>query len=352
MRILFDGTLLRRTHTGLATMASAYLRQAALQPNDDVHVLCPPGYADRHPSVTFHDAPSKSEGGRIYGQHVVLPLLERKINPDITLLFNPYSPALGSRSVNRLAFVADMRHLRSPDQFSKYQRLYRRAAWPVGIHRAAHTVAISHFALSEVLEFFPRAVERASVIHCGCDHVDDWKTVRSTDFPMPYALHLAQRSNKGTSRVLEAWRIFRRLQPDSPLILRIVGANEELLASVARDETIVASSSLDSTLFHSVFAGAACLIFVSDYEGFGLPVAEAARLSIPVIATRVPAVNEECIRAAHVLPSPFSTDELAEAKDNTFKNRVALGQQARTSTTMATWEIAYRKLRHIIEGLR
>jgi glycosyltransferase involved in cell wall biosynthesis len=350
MRILFDGSLLRRTHTGLATLIRGYLSQAALDPEIELHLLNPDTVAETDGEITYHSASLTSETHRLKAQHVLLPRLERALRPDVTVLFNPYVPALGSSSLNRIVFLADMRHLRSPQQFSKFQRAYRRATWPAGVRRSAHLIGISRFALEEAHTFMPFDRAKSSVIHCGSDHVDSW-IERNAVPSAPYTLHFAQRSNKGTPAVLSAWQIYRRNHPDSPLRLRIIGLSEQQLAELPSDPTVIGSSSLEPSEFATTFAQASCLIFVSDYEGFGLPIVEAARLSIPVIASPVPAVTEGCVRAAHVLPLPASPGGLAEAIHDTFTNQVVQGREARTSVDDLTWSRAYRSFRAIAESV-
>jgi glycosyltransferase involved in cell wall biosynthesis len=211
-------------------------------------------------------------------------------------------------------------------------------------------VGISRFSLQESQTFIPFDKAKSSVIYCGSDHVDPWiemATVPST----PYALHLAQRSNKGTTVVLSAWRTYRRNHPDSPLRLRIIGLSEQQRAELPSDPTVIGSASLEPAEFAATFAQASCLIFVSDYEGFGLPIAEAARLSIPVIASPVPAITEGCVRAAHVIPLPASPEGLAQAIHLTFTNQADEGREARKSVDHLTWSGAYRSFRAVAESL-
>jgi glycosyltransferase involved in cell wall biosynthesis len=61
----------------------------------------------------------------------------------------------------------------------------------------------------------------------------------------------------------------------------------------------------------ALYQHAACFVFPSLYEGFGIPPLEAMACGCPVIASAVPAVREVCADAAAYF-DPTRGDELAE----------------------------------------
>ncbi|HYD80944.1 MAG TPA: glycosyltransferase [Paucimonas sp.] len=61
-----------------------------------------------------------------------------------------------------------------------------------------------------------------------------------------------------------------------------------------------------------IYASAACLIFASEAEGFGLPLIEAARHGLPIIARDIPVFREVAQRHAHYFSGSAGAD-LAEA---------------------------------------
>ena len=69
---------------------------------------------------------------------------------------------------------------------------------------------------------------------------------------------------------------------------------------------------VDDSDLSAVYSGAKAFIFVSLYEGFGLPVLEAMQCGTPVIASNVTSLPE-VVGDAGLLVDPGDTDELSDA---------------------------------------
>jgi glycosyltransferase involved in cell wall biosynthesis len=81
----------------------------------------------------------------------------------------------------------------------------------------------------------------------------------------------------------------------------------------------------------------------SEAEGFGLPLIEASRYNLPVIARDIPVLRE--VAGAHAFYFDGSTAEALAAAVTTWMERDAAGKAPRSDNMLClTWEQSTRRL--------
>ncbi|MDH4104319.1 MAG: glycosyltransferase family 4 protein, partial [Thermoleophilia bacterium] len=92
----------------------------------------------------------------------------------------------------------------------------------------------------------------------------------------------------------------------------------------------------------SLYRRAACLVYPSLYEGFGMPPLEAMASGCPVAASRAGAIPEVCGDAA-VLFDPTDVDAIAAAILQVDERREELSERGLARAAGFTWDETARK---------
>lgn len=195
--------------------------------------------------------------------------------------------------------------------------------------KADHVIALSHFAIAELVECFGVDERRVSVVPCGVD--DDW-----LDTPDPAAVQatLAAHSlrpgyflfvgtlqpRKNILRLIDAWHMLpKQMREERALV--IVGARgwrcEELVARIdaeraAGENLVWLDKVTDHQALRHLYAGAGVFVFPSLYEGFGIPVVEAFASRVPVVASNASSLPE-VTQGAALEVDPLDAGQMAEA---------------------------------------
>jgi glycosyltransferase involved in cell wall biosynthesis len=203
------------------------------------------------------------------------------------------------------ATVHDLQHELYPQFFSRAELRYRRAVYGWTVEGSRLLIALSEHARATLLERYGLDAERVRTIPLGVDHERFRPDARARE---PFLLYPANRwPHKNHLRLFAAFAFVRRQRPDLRLVLTGTGHGDAPLP-----EGVEARGRVSDAELADLYRSAACLVFPSLYEGFGLPPLEAMACGCPVAVARATSLPEVCGNAAEYF-DPLDAEAMAAA---------------------------------------
>ncbi len=219
--------------------------------------------------------------------------------------------------------VHDLAILRAPEVFPRWHRLYGRAGLERVLRAASAIVAVSEFSRDETIELVGIPPERIRVIAHGVDPVFTPGGPRADGDYILAVATLEPRKNLG--RAVEAAR-------EAGVELRVVGARG--WGDVEVDGWV---GEIPDAELATLYRGAACVLYPSLYEGFGLPVLEAMACGTPVVTSAATAM-EEVAGGAAVLVDPLDIASIAGGVRQALDRRDELAAAGLERAKEFTWQ--------------
>jgi glycosyltransferase involved in cell wall biosynthesis len=228
--------------------------------------------------------------------------------------------------------VHDLAVLRHPSAFNRWTRSYSAFALPRIAH-AAHTIVTgSRFTSEELQQLLHVPAAKVRVIPYG---VGAPFTATGARAEGNYVLAVATlEPRKNLPLLVEG---FQRARLDD-LELRVVGAEGWGGVSVA-GARVQRLDDVDDDELARLYRGAACVAYVSLYEGFGLPVLEAMACGAAVVAPAGPPFDEFA-EGVDVRVNPHDADSIADGLREAIERRTELGPLGPARAAEYTWERA------------
>ncbi len=207
------------------------------------------------------------------------------------------------------------------DQLPAYQQKYLEKNSPRFHKRADRIVAVSEFTKQDIVEKYGITASKISVAGNACP--DGFQPISMADKKSmqdkysgssPYILFVgAIHPRKNLLRMIQAFDQYKK-KHDSDLKFLVIGRmawkSAEIKQAIENTEDVVYYSRIEDEL-KPMMAGAEMLMFVSLFEGFGIPILEGMSSEIPVLTSDRTSMKEVASDAA-LLANPESIDEIAK----------------------------------------
>jgi len=322
-RVVLDADALGRERTGDETYVAGLL--AALgRERDGLRIAAVTRRPDLVPDgIEPIELAARSQELRMA---VSLPRLLRRIRPALAHFLHAIPPRCPCAAV---LTIQDLSFERDPSVLRPWERLMFKAV-PRSARRAARILAISERTKRDVVELYGVPPERVVVTPLGVDEAFAPGDAAADSYVL--LVGAIERRKNPLAAARAAREVGRRLVAAGPvrdraLARQLEGEGADLRGYVSKDELA------------SLYRGAACLVFPSRYEGFGLPVVEAMASGTPVVAAPDAALREVAGDAAVFA----SADELADGIRRALAERDRLAAAGLERARLFTWDETARR---------
>ncbi|NLG98217.1 MAG: glycosyltransferase family 4 protein [Chloroflexi bacterium] len=248
----------------------------------------------------------------------------------LDLLFYPFTaPYYNDPRVPSVSLVHDIQYFHYPQFFEPAEYAERDLAFRKACKLCQRIVTISEFGREAILEAEPISPDRVSVIYNGIDEKKAEPVSEAerqeilSDLGIEESNYLLYPANfwphKNHAMLLVAFNIFIHRYPEYSVKLVLTGAPgkqaDEVIAAAEKmglKERVVFAGFVSDKAFQVLLDSASALIFPSLYEGFGMPVVEGMRASLPVLCSNVTSLPEVGGDAVLYF-DPRKPEEIAEA---------------------------------------
>ncbi len=312
-----------------------------------------------HPSVQVRAIGSTAKSGFVWQQQ----RLPAAIPGDgLSVFFSPAYACPLRIAVPRVTAVHDLSFFSYPQDFTMLDGLRRRWLCRMSARVSAIVLACSRFTERELTGSLPDLGGRVRHVPLGPD--DDLPPALPREparerlrLRGPLLLTVGTLLNRRCiPELLRATALLRRRHPT--LVLDLVGENrthprldlERLVREYDLAGTVRISGYLDESALADRYAAADVAVFLSEYEGFGLPALEAAARGVPLVTSRAPALGEIFGDAA-LLVEPRDEAAVAAAVDRVLSDRTLAAQLRAAGAALAarySWRDTARRTREAL----
>lgn len=302
-------------------------------------------------------------------------LLPRVVKRDqIDVFWHPYNTGSIKLDSIQIVSIHDVMYMKSrkvlPYSKNLYQimgRIYRKFNTPIIASRSKQIITISKHAKDDINTEIKGIKDKIKIVYNGCDKSLErdrdfriWKEFKNQyGIGNEYFLCLgAVEPRKNTIYTIEVFSQFvKKNNLNTQLV--ICGLkdwkNSEALNRVKElgiEENVIFLDYVSDEILEILYIHAYIFLFLSYYEGFGLPIVEAMALKTPVITTGVTSMPEIAGNAA-IITSHNNVIQTLEDIETLYFNKELyneLQEKGKERSKEFTWEIAAKNVAQIIKS--
>ena len=265
----------------------------------------------------------------------------------------------------QIVVLHDLNFEHYPQDLPAHIARYLSSQTPLFAQKADSIITVSQFSKSDIVKQYGVQPAKIHVVYNAAQpsyHVlseQERKEVRDEwTQGVPYFIFISSiHPRKNLQRLLLAYDQFRR---ESGQEVKLVAVGRRFWKNEVLDSTlqqmefandVIFTGHLEQDALCRALGGALSLVYVSYFEGFGVPIVEAFQSGVPVITSNVTSMPEVAGDAA-ILVNPLDVNEIAQAMLNIFQDpelRAGLIEKGLSRATQFSWEQSAKDFWNVIE---
>ena len=206
----------------------------------------------------------------------------------------------GLTNIKTISTIYDLQHEYFPENFSENQIIFRRQNYKYTALNSDYIIAISNYTKKTIVEKYNINLDKINVIYLDAVKSNEDISNISIKLPKQFIFYpAAPWPHKNHKFLVEVLNNLKNKFPNLHLVFTGVTKNKKLKEEI--DVLINKYNLSDKVLFLgfvsdaklcSIYKKADMLVFPSSFEGFGIPIIEAFKYKVSVIAARNSSISE------------------------------------------------------------
>jgi glycosyltransferase involved in cell wall biosynthesis len=288
-----------------------------------------------------------------------------RTKPDLFLSTDGFL-SLGSKTPS-VAVIHDINFEHRPGDLPWLVRKYYRYFFPRFAHKASRIVTVSEYSRRDIINQYEVSEEKVDLAYNGAnERFKPLRADRIEDVRMehtggaPYFIFVGSlHPRKNITNLLKAFQLFKDENRNN-FKLVLVGEKffltkpmEEQLEKMKNSKDVIFTGRLSPDQLNEVLGAAFAMTFVPYFEGFGIPILEAMKCDIPVIASNVTSLPEIAGDAA-IFCSPESPGSIRDGMTRLVRDeglREKLIEKGRIRRKLFSWDHTAKELWKSVQRL-
>lgn len=282
---------------------------------------------------------------------MAVPSALKQIKPDVFLSTDGYL-SLASK-VPQVIVMHDLAFEHFPDHVNALTARYYRHFTPKFARKARRIATVSEYSKQDIMKLYDIAPGKIDVVYNGSNELfvplrEDEKVKVRQQFTGGHPYFIYAGALQPRKNIINLFHAFDRFKKNNSSNAKLVMAGRnwsyheamKVHEAMQYRDDVIFPGHLTRIDLSRLIGAAEALVYISLFEGFGIPIVEAMHCDVPIITSNISSMPEVTGEAG-LLVDPFSVTDIAEKMQLMFSNdslKRSLVEKGRLQRQQFTWQ--------------